>query len=229
MTVPADIADYAWWTPWRPGWTDEGHCVTLVGDIAPADLIESLGAPAPVSVRGIDAFTGLLAERWEAGFDTDQAIIGVLDAGDGWSLITEFNGYLGVTERMMGPLCGARTIVAHFCNINAVRRMHWWRDGLLLVDVDLLFPTARFGAEPDALVDDLTGLGIPLTEDSDAIVALDLNAAGFALAERITGVACTPATFEQANILVSTVAMPALDAQQRYAAALHTDWHAPDL
>jgi hypothetical protein len=62
--------------------------------------------------------------------------------------------------------------------------------GRLLVDFDLLFPTERFGADPDALLDDIRGVGIPLDAQPDEIAGIDLSAAGFALAQRITNVVC---------------------------------------
>ena len=95
----------------------------------------------------------------------------------------------------MEPLSGGRTVVSHFRNINSVSRFHWWRDGRLLLDVDLLFPDERLGAEPDVL-GDLQDLGA------------DLTAAGFTLAERITGVSCTQELFERAGFTVAIAALP---------------------
>jgi hypothetical protein len=69
-----------------------------------------------------------------------------------------------------------------------------------------LFPAERFGAEPDALTADIAGVGIPL--DDEDVSSVDLSAAAFALAERITGVACTPELFERAAFTVATVPMP---------------------
>lgn len=176
-------------------WTDEGHCVTLLSGITPEDLITELAADTIAQVRGIDALVARTVERWDAGYNPDEAVIGVAEAGPGWTLIAEVNGYLGVTEAVIGPLTGGRTAVAHFRNINAVQRFNWWRDRRLLVDVDLLFPEERFGEEPDAL-GDLGDIG------SDTI------AAGFVLAERITGVGCGPELFERAEFTVAVATLP---------------------
>lgn len=176
-------------------WTDEGHCVTLLSDIEPDAVITALGASTIAHADGIDAVVARTVERWDAGYRPDEAIIAVTDAGPGWALIAEVNGYLGVTEAAMEPLSGGRTVVSHFRNINSVSRFHWWRDGRLLLDVDLLFPDERLGAEPDAL-GDLQDLGA------------DLTAAGFVLAERITGVSCTPELFERAGFTVAIAALP---------------------
>ena len=178
-----------------PSWTDEGHCVTLISDIAPDAVITALGATVITRVSGIDAVVTHTAERWEAGYRPDEAIIAVSDAGHGWAVIAEVNGYLGVTEAAMEPLSTGRTIVSHFRNVNSVSRFHWWRDGRLLLDVDLLFPQERLGAEPDALgdLDDLP---------------TDLVTAGFTLAERVTGVNCIPELLEQAAFTIAVAAVP---------------------
>ncbi len=176
-------------------WTAEGHCVTLISGITPAALISALGASTLAHVHGIDAVVSRTVERWDAGYRPDEAIIAVTDAAPGWVVIAELNGCLGVTEAATGPLSEGRAIVSHFRNINSVSRFHWWRDGRLLLDVDLLFPDERLGAEPDALGD---------LRDLDS----DLTAAGFTLAERITGVSCSPEFFERAAFTVAVAALP---------------------
>ena len=129
------------------------------------------------------------------------------DIDDGWALIAEINGYVGVTERLIEPMSVGRTVVSHFRNVNAAYRFHWWRDGTLLVDVDLLFPAARFGADPDALAEDIRDVGIPLDRPDD-IAAVDLSAAGFALAQRITNVTCTPELFVCSDFLAAYIRQP---------------------
>lgn len=203
--MPVTIADYLWWSPWRPEWA-EAHCVTLASDITPDRFIRSLGAHPIAEVQGIDALDELAVHHHADGYDPFRALIGVADVGGGWSLAAEINGYLGVTDRLIEPVSVGRTIVSHFRNINASYRFHWWRDGRLLVDFDLLFPTERFGADPDALLDDIRDVGVPLDAESGDITGIDLSAAGFALAERITEVACTAELFERSTFVVAAVA-----------------------
>ena len=219
------VADFSWWRSWRPEWA-EGYCVTLVGDMSPDALLAALGARAGGTVRGADGLDHWVQEHAADGYNPDDAVVGVT-ALDGWALMTEVNGFVGVTERLMGPLAAGRTIVSTFCNVNAVRRLHWWHDARLLVDVDLLFPAEGFGGEPQALRDDLTALGVPV-DGGDEVAQLDLDAVGFALAQRITGVACTPEMFEDSELALGVVTMPSHEEQARYGAALHTTWRAPD-
>ena len=221
--LSATADDYSWWGHWRPAWA-EAHCVTLVSDLAADGVLAAFHATPVSQVDGFDALHGLAVEDWPGGYDPSVGIVGVTDLAGGWSLVAEINGFVGVTERLTGPMSPGRTIVAHFGNINAASRFHWWHDGRLLVDVDLLFPAERFGAEPDALVDHLRGVGITL----DGETLIDLGAAGFALAERITGVVCTPDMFERSRFRVATVDIPDGEQQQRYGDALRTSWGHPD-
>ncbi|MCV7287387.1 hypothetical protein H7J87_18860 [Mycolicibacterium wolinskyi] len=204
--MSATVDDYSWWSSWRPAWA-EAHCVTLVSDITPDHLVGALAADRLTEVPGIDALYAHVVEGWPDDYDPSRAMVGIAGIDGGWSLIAEINGYAGVTESVIEPVSGNRTVVSHFRNVNAVHRFHWWRDGRLLVDFDLLFPTERFGAEPDALLDDIRGVGIPLDADPAHIADVDLSAAGFALAQRITGVACTPTLFENSRFVVATVAI----------------------
>ena len=178
-------------------------------------------------VRGIDALDERTVEHWGGDYDPSRAIVGVADIDGKCVLVAEINGFAGVTERLFGPVSIGRTIVSHFRNVNAVHRFNWWRDGRLLVDFDLLFPEERFGADPAALLDDIRGVGIPLDAQPDEIAAIDLSAAGFALAERITDVACTPEMFEHSDFLVALVAMPSHEEQHRYGEALRATWRTP--
>ena len=207
MSVAATVADYSWWGPWRPAWA-EAHCVTLISGITAEGVVAALSATALGQVQGIDAFYDRAVDDWPGGYDPSRAIIGVTDLACGWALIAEINGYVGVTEPLIGPLSPGRTIVSHFRNVNAAYRFHWWRDGRLLVDVDLLFPEERLGAEPDSLTDDICAVGVPMDAQPDEIAEIDLSAAGFALAERITTVACTPELFERSTFRVAAVGHP---------------------
>jgi hypothetical protein len=182
--------------------------VTLVSDATVEDVVDSLHADAVTRVQGIDALYACVVEDWPGGYDPLAAKIGVANIGHGWVLVAEINGYAGITEALVGPMSAGRTVVSHFGNVNAVHRFQWWRDGQLLVDFDPMFPTDRYGSDPDALTEHIGGVGILFDAEPEDIAGVDLSAAGFALAERITGVACTPEMFERSHFLVGTVTIP---------------------
>lgn len=203
--MPATVTDYSWWQQFRPEWAD-AHCVTLISDATPDQVIGALGGHAVAQAPGIDALMERTFRHWGDTYDADTAMVGVTGIGAGWTLIAEVNGYVGVTTELIAPVSAGRTVVSHFRNVNAVYRFNWWRDGQLLTDLDLLFPTERFGTSPDALTADIAGVGVPL--ESDDVSSIDLSAAGFALAERVTHVSCTPELFERSEFSVALVPMP---------------------
>ncbi len=180
--------------------------MTLISDTTSPQVIDALGGRTVAQVSGIDALMTRSFEHWVTPTIPKPRSSGSPTSVPAGHLIAEVNGYLGVTPELIAPVSAGRTVVSHFRNVNAVYRFNWWRDGQLLTDLDLLFPAERFGAEPDALTADIAGVGIPL--DDEDVSSVDLSAAAFALAERITGVACTPELFERAAFTVATVPMP---------------------
>jgi hypothetical protein len=73
----------------------------------------------------------------------------------------------------------------------------------------------------------LPSVGLPLVGDPDEIAGIDVSAAGFALAERITNVQCTPELFEHSDFVAARVAIPSGEDQQQYRDALRVTWHHP--
>ncbi|WP_420901647.1 DUF6461 domain-containing protein [Mycobacteroides salmoniphilum] len=76
-------------------------------------------------LRGVDALYECDVEDWTGSGELSGELIGVAAIDEGWALIAEINGYLGVTERLVGPMSVGRTVVSHFRNINAAYRFHW--------------------------------------------------------------------------------------------------------
>lgn len=221
--MTATVSGYAWWSTRRPAWA-VGHCVTLLSDITTEGVISSLRAGVVRSVRGIDGLSELIAENWNTGNAPAWAMIGVTQVDRNRALMVELNGFVGVTERLIGPMSPGRTIVSHY-SIDVVHSFNWWCDGMLLVDFDLSLPGQRFGTDPAALDDHLHEVGLPLDGDPDDIAGIDLSAAGFALAERITNVRCTPELFEGSDFMCAYVPIRGGEEQQQYNDALRAPWH----
>ena len=193
-------------------------------------MLTGLNAADIGEATSFDAFYDRAVQGWSDDFDVSRAVIGVTGLDDGWAVMVEVNGYVGVTERLIGPMSPGRTIVSHFRNINAAYSFHWWHDGQHMVNFDLMFPAeSRFGAEPDALNDDIRGAGIPWRSTADHDLDFDYSAAGFALTQRITGVACTPRLFEDSAFRMATVDLPDSSDDQRYGDVLRTTWRHPEV
>ena len=183
----------------------EAYCVTLVRGLTPEALLTRLGATEIRHVTGVD---GLHEPAYGAGEPHDGARLfaGVTAIGE-WALMVEPNGYLDVTDEIVGPLSLRTTVVSHFCNVNAVDRFNWYEDGGLLLHFEPLFPYRRDGSDPDGLLDDMRAAGFDLSEDEDRDFDLCTEAA-FALAERTTGVRLTRELLDTSEFTGEVVPLP---------------------
>jgi hypothetical protein len=224
------VTDYRWFRDWRPDWA-QAYCLTVISDDTVDDALARLGATDVAVAHGFDEFFQRAVDCSPHGYDPFDTLVGAIDVGQGAVLLIEVNGFVGVTERLIGPLAPRRTIVALFRNVNAVYRLHWWRDGQLLLDMDLLFPSQRFGAHPDALLGDMTEVGLAVDDPVGTGVAdvsgVDHDAAGLALLQRITGVAVTADLLQHCAVACGRVVAPSAEDQQRYGTALHATWRHP--
>ncbi len=198
--------DYAWLRE-RYEFLMEAYCVTLVRDITPEGLLAELGADGRSRIVGVD---GLSGPSYEAA-GPFRLFVGAT-ALDGWTLMVEFNGYLGITDEAMLPVSRGRRVVSQFLNVNAVDRFCWYEDGDLHLHFEPLFADARFGSRPDELLTEMRESGFDLAErdedgDHDAYYET-LTGASFALAHRLTGIRLTPELFAHAEFLCAVAPVP---------------------
>ncbi|MEU9168314.1 DUF6461 domain-containing protein [Streptomyces sp. NPDC048420] len=206
MTGMTTAADYAWLKE-RYELLLEAYCVTLVRDITPEELLRELGAEGRMRIVGVD---GLAGPSYEVSRPARQ-FAGAAATGR-WTLMVEFNGYLGVTDAAMLPVSRGRRVVSHFLNVNAVDRFCWYEDGDLRLHFQPLFADERHGSRPDELLDAMRESGFDLAErdedgDHDAYYAA-LTGASFALAHRLTGIRLTPELFATAEFLCGVAPVP---------------------
>lgn len=213
-----NFRDYLWVN--EEAWIQNAYCVTLISAIEPDDVLASLRArrTRPVAVGADDAFFegGQLAEEQQLS-GTDQQVVAVAAAGNGWTLMIESNGYIGVTDSAMASLAAGHEIVAHFQNVNGDNHFVWWYDGVKQIYFSPSNPTW-----------DLVGAGTAHQSSAEAVAritemikevgGIELNdpppegrtdyrhvEGAFALAERLTGVAVTPHLLVFANFTVAVV------------------------
>lgn len=190
MTRTTTATDYTWLDE-RHAALMEAYCVTLVRGIAPERLLQELGAEPTLRVTGAEALCEPAYESWDE--DGERVFIGVAAVGE-WSLMIEYNGYLGITDKAMLPVSRGRTVVSHFRNVNAVDHFYWFEDGDIRLHFEPLFAYARDGSRADELLAEMRESGFDLSEGDDRDYDLHTEAA-FALAHRITGVHLTPELF----------------------------------
>jgi len=163
----ATADDYRWFSP-TPEF-GQGYCFTWVRDVVPQQVIERLGG------------TELERISWEQLVDAGDGEQGTasryfigISRIDGWSLIVEDNGDLGVTDELVRPLSAGTTVVANHRRPDGHGRFLLIEDEQVRLDFDPLAP-ATITAE-------MTAAGFVPGIDADTSMA-----AAFALAERLTG------------------------------------------
>ncbi len=144
-------------------------------------------------------------DAWDE-YEDEKLLVGVAAVGD-WTLMVEYNGYVGNRSELMDPVCRGRTVVSHFRNVNAVDGFSWSQDGVIRLGFEPLFPAQRHGSDPDACLTEMREAGFNLRSDEERDFAGHTEAA-FALAERITGVRLTPELFEELEITCGLVTLP---------------------
>jgi uncharacterized protein DUF6461 len=191
-TAPtATPADYAWFAQE----TDlaKGFCFTWVKGRTPVQVFEQLGTHELERVSWQQVVGSGNGPRGA----TDRFLIGAARAG-GWTLIVEDNGMFGVTDRLVGPLSTGTTVVSFYRAGDGHGRFLLLDDRVVRLDFDPLDAARRTGRSSGELAEEINEAGFGL---AGQIAAADdpvgyrayCRAAAFALAERLTGVAMTPA------------------------------------
>ncbi|MFD7326263.1 DUF6461 domain-containing protein [Streptomyces sp. NPDC059875] len=201
MADTTTAADYAWLSDQYEDLM-EAYCITLVQGLTPDELLRSLGAESGVRITGV-------AGLREPSYDVcghEQLLVGTASLGS-WSLMVEYNGYLGVTDGAMLPVSRGRTVVSHFRNVNAVDHFCWYEDGATRLHFEPLFAYHRDGSHPDELLTEMRESGFDLSDDDDRDFDGHTEAA-FALAHRITGVRLTPELFASAEFICGLAPAP---------------------
>ncbi|WP_369168047.1 DUF6461 domain-containing protein [Streptomyces sp. R28] len=204
MTGTTTAADYAWLETRYPHLT-EAYCVTLVRGLAPEALLTELKAAPKPGLTGVDALVEPSYDEWD-DHDGEMLFVGVT-AVDDWSLMVEFNGYLGIRAKAMLPVSRGRTVVSHFRNVNAVDHFYWFEDGDTRLHFEPLFAHARDGSHPDELLMEMRESGFDLSDGDDRYHTGHTEAA-FALAHRITGIRLTPEIFASARFTCGIAPVP---------------------
>ncbi|MGW7404442.1 DUF6461 domain-containing protein [Streptomyces sp. NPDC054833] len=203
MTETTTATDYTWLDERYDGLM-EAYCITLVKGIAPEQLLRDLGAEPTMRVTGVEALSEPSYDAWDERGD-DRLLVPVAAVGD-WSLMVEYNGYVGTSDELMLPVSRGGTVVSHFRNINAVDHFYWFEDGDIRLHFEPLFAFHRDGSHPDELLTGMRESGFDLSKDDERDFDLHTEAA-FALAHRITGVRLTPELFESLEFVCGLVPM----------------------
>jgi hypothetical protein len=179
-TPRAAVADDYWWFALEPD-LDQGFCFTWVKGLTTEQVIKRLG--------------GKELERiyWQqlVGAGDGQAgvayryFVGITRL-EGWSLIVEDNGDLGVTEKFVRPLSKDTTVVAHQRGADGHGRFLFLQDTTIELDFDPMAYAKTSGSLAVELAPMLSSVGFGAGNDPKQSME-----AAFALTERLTGTEMT--------------------------------------
>ena len=199
MAPTAD--DYRWTGTWRNGLLRNAYCLALVKELSAAEVLDRLGADQRHDGLTLDDVSEHSWRTWDEHAGS-RLFVGVAEL-DGWSVMFEDNGFVGITLDLMRPVSGATAVVSHLRNVNALDQFLWLVRNEVLLRFEPLFPTAREGAWADESLPELLAVGFPMGDPDFA--TWSPTAGAFALADRITGVAITGELLDGATYRGGTI------------------------
>ncbi|WP_405698864.1 DUF6461 domain-containing protein [Streptomyces coelicoflavus] len=192
---------------------EESHCFTYVQAVSPEALLEELKASrvtTGTAVTGLSALREWTIELYRLKDHTFEEVqpVGVVQVGD-WTLMVEYNGFMGTEPEVMLPVTRGRTAVSHMANVSPVGPFCWYVDRSVRMSYGE-DPYCRGGSDPDELLDVMRRVGFGPMEDPDADAdeVKSLIPAKFALAHHVTGVRLTRRLLETAEFACGLVTKP---------------------
>jgi hypothetical protein len=188
------VAGDYWWFGLEPD-LDQGFCFTWVKGLIPVQVLERIGGTEleriswQQLVGSGDGQTGL----------TYKYYVGVTRL-EGWSLIVEDNGDLGVTEQFVRPLSAGTTVVAHHHGADGHGRFLLLQDQAVQLDFDPMTYATSSGSRAADLAPMMASAGFTSGDDPEHAME-----AAFALTERLTGTEMTQELLRKQTYILTTV------------------------
>jgi hypothetical protein len=204
--MSAASSDYGWTAGWH-GWPIGAYCLTLLRGLTPLEVLDRLNVKNRTRIAGAGAIIEPSIDAW--GTHGGAELFVAVTETDGWSVMVEQNGFIGVTDHIMTAVSKGTKTVSHFRNINALDRFLWLEDGKLVLEFEPLFPARRSGtrANDDDILTELTAAGFDLRTGEERTFLRHTEAA-FAFAERMTGVRVTPEFLDEATFVAGLAPLP---------------------
>ena len=193
-TPRAAVADDYWWFALEPD-LDKGFCFTWVKELTPPEVLKRLGGKELERVN----WQQLVGSGDGESGPNDRYFIGVARV-EGWSLIVEDNGDLGVTEQLVRPLSYGTTVVAHHHGADGHGRFLLLQNTTIELDFDPLAPARLTGRLAAELAPTVASAGFGRKDRPERSVE-----AAMALTERFTGTEMTRDLLYSHTYVLATV------------------------
>ncbi|TDD50890.1 hypothetical protein E1263_30505 [Kribbella antibiotica] len=190
--------DYLWFDGTQLSFA---YCLTMVEGIDPTEALRRIDAMPTESAAGLSAFITFSEKAYPKRYPDGDGRFGIgATQLDGWTLLIEWIGILGISMPVLLPLSEGTRVVSHYSNVDAEDWFYWMEDGTVRLRFEPLFPYHREGADPDGLVDVMEHVGFDLRSGDDRDYSLHTEAT-FALAEHLTGIRVTEDLLETSTYL----------------------------
>lgn len=197
--MAATFRDYEWVDGHELEDPLDAYCITLIQHHSVGEVIEALSGKPAGLVHGIDTLSERSFAEWASG--VSEYLMGLCPL-DGWTLMLEINGFIGVSHEAIGPLSAGSKIVSHFRNVNRYDDFRYWVDGSEVMRFE---PHASGWADASPeLLQEIDRAGFEITGLNPR---RPVASAAFALAENLTGVRLTPSLLRGAVYSTALVAM----------------------
>lgn len=194
-TPRAATADDYWWLSLEHD-LSQGFCFTWVKGMIPQQVLERLGGKELERVGWQQLVGSGDGQQPAAAY---RYFIGITRL-EGWSLIVEDNGDLGVTDAIVRPLSRGTTVAALHRGADGHGRFLLLQDTAIQLDFDPMAYAKRSGSRAAELAPMLAEVGFGVGDDPSRTTD-----AGFALAERLTGVELTQEMLRKQTYVLTTV------------------------
>lgn len=99
----------------------DAACITFVRGLSPEEALTRLGAAAPFSPRTLSEIDGAVMKLHErGGGEGEPAGAIAVDAGEGWVMLVEPNGWAGTIAGALAELSRGTEAVSLFWNVNGL-------------------------------------------------------------------------------------------------------------
>jgi len=193
-TPRAAVADDYWWFALEPD-LDRGFCFTWVKELTPQQVLKRLHGRELERV----SWRQLVGSGDGQAGPASRYFIGVARV-EGWSLIVEDAGDLGVTDHLVRPLSAGTTVGAHQRGPDGHGRFLLLQDTAIHLDFGPLAPAKVSGTRAAELAPMISSVGFGSAGDPK-----QNTAAAFALTERLTGTEMTKDLLYSHTYLLTTV------------------------
>jgi hypothetical protein len=199
-TTSPTATDFVWFRERFPELSD-GYCFTFAEGLSPGEALRRIGAREEGrTLSGIGEVHDVSCEMWDE-FETSRLLVAATKV-DGWALLAESGGFVGNLQEKQRSLSDGTRVVTVFYNIGVAHHFCWVEDGRPRLEFE--FPWEAEGRDAQELAETMREAGFVLDRDGKHGHEL-MTEAGFALAERLTGVRLTPELLESAHFTSGVV------------------------